>query len=113
MRVLFWKHHLAGLQTRVDEPVVQQETWKRPGVRRAAVGMRRNIVKGYLGCKLDYGVLVRKRGVAQIHLTFRTGQMAVPITQIRTMGKGHCGREMTVGIKRFEGVAKVCLCSQL
>lgn len=31
VRVLFWKDHLAELQTRVDEPVVQQEVWKRPG----------------------------------------------------------------------------------
>lgn len=46
--------------------------------RRAAVGMRRNHVKGYLGvcqqnCKLDYGALVRKMEVARIHLAFRTG----------------------------------------
>lgn len=65
---------------------------------RAAVGMRRNNVKGYIGasqqdCKLDYGALVRKREVTQIRLALRTGQTAVPITQIRTMGKDHCDRE--------------------
>lgn len=66
--------------------------------RRAATGMRRNNVNGYLGasqqdCKLDYGALVRKREVARTRLALRTGQIAVPMTQIRTMGKGHCDRE--------------------